>query len=463
MRNFIEQAWHIVEPGSQYVPGKHIEAIAEHLEAVTRGEIRNLIINIPPRFAKSLIVSVFWFCWTWATNPQSRWIYSSYAQSLSMRDSLKCRRIIESEWYQRNWGDKFMLTTDQNTKTRFENEQTGYRIATSVGGAATGEGGDLLVCDDPHNVQEGSSEIVLEMTRQWWDEVMSTRLNEPATGRKVIVMQRIHDKDLTGHLLKKGDYEHLCLPMKFEENRVCVTGIGWKDWRKTDGELLWPDRVNERAVAMIERALGSYGAAGQLQQRPAPRGGGMFKREWFPIEREAPADAKWVRFWDLAATQPKAGKDPDWTVGLLLGLKEGIYYVKDVKRTRSTPGGVESLITQTASTDGYNVRVTMEREPGASGVNTVDHYARRVLVGYNFSPTKDLGSKESRAEIMSGTAEAKNIRLVTGAWNETFLDELAVFPAGSFDDQVDALSGAFAALTRRAGGPVSVARVIGGS
>src|ERR1700686_2915012 len=151
---FVQLAWPIVEPGRIFVSGWHIDAIIEHLEAVTRGEIRNLLINVPPRHMKSLLVSVFWPAWEWIRFPERRWLYSSYGAQLSIRDSLKCRRLIESPWYQRLWGDRFALTSDQNTKGRFDNDRSGYRLSTSVGGAATGEGGDRIVCDDPHNVNE---------------------------------------------------------------------------------------------------------------------------------------------------------------------------------------------------------------------------------------------------------------------------------------------------------------------
>ncbi len=174
LREFVRQAWHIVEPSTPYVPGWHIDAMADHLEAVTRGEIRKLLINIPPRHMKSLLVSVFWPAWEWTRYPERRWLYSSYGQHLSIRDSVKCRRLIESPWYQSRWGHLFLLTGDQNTKSRFDNNRSGYRLSTSVDGAATGEGGDRVVCDDPHNIKEAESDARRKATLDWWDIVMST-------------------------------------------------------------------------------------------------------------------------------------------------------------------------------------------------------------------------------------------------------------------------------------------------
>src|SRR5271168_477551 len=248
LREFVRQAWHVVEPATPFVPGWHIDAITDHLEAVTRGDIRNLLIYVPPRHMKSLLVSVLWPAWEWIAHPERRWLYSSYAATLSIRDSVKCRTLIESPWYQRFWGDRYTLASDQNTKTRFDNNRSGYRIATSVGGTATGEGGDRIVCDDPHNVQDAESDSVRKATLDWFDVVMSTRVNDPRTAAMVVVMQRCHQRDLSGHLLEQGGYEHLCLPAEYE-GPGRVTSIGFSDPRKEVGELLWPEQFGPEEIA----------------------------------------------------------------------------------------------------------------------------------------------------------------------------------------------------------------------
>src|SRR5215475_1548804 len=276
LAEFVRQAWVVVEPSTPFVPGWHIDAIIEHLEAVTAGQIRNLLINVPPRHMKSLLVAVFWPGWEWTRWPERRWLYSSYSAQLSIRDSVKCRRLIESPWYQARWADRFALTSDQNTKGRFDNNRSGYRLSTSVGGAATGEGGDRIVCDDPHNVQEAESDSVRKATLDWWDVVMSTRVNDPRTAAMVVVMQRCHQQDLSGHLLEQGGWEHLCLPAEYEGPRS-ATSIGFVDPRKEHGELLWADRFGRPEIDSLKRSLGSYAAAGQLQQRPSPVEGGMIK------------------------------------------------------------------------------------------------------------------------------------------------------------------------------------------
>src|ERR1017187_4132434 len=189
LREFVRQAWPIVEPSTPFVPGWHIDAIIDHLGAVSYGHIRNLLINVPPRHMKSLLVSVLWPAWEWTRSPARRWLFSSYAATLSIRDSVKCRRLLESPWYKARWGHVFMLTGDQNAKMRFDNNRSGYRLSTSVGGAVTGEGGDRIVCDDPHNVADVTSDAIRKSAIDWWDIAMSTRVNDPKTSAMVIVMR----------------------------------------------------------------------------------------------------------------------------------------------------------------------------------------------------------------------------------------------------------------------------------
>jgi predicted phage terminase large subunit-like protein len=437
----------VVEPGNPFISNWHIDAICEHLEAVGRSEIRRLLINIPPRCMKSLTVSVMWPTWAWATKPDMRFVFAAYAQRLSTRDSLKCRRIIASPWYQRNWADRFQITSDQNEKMRFENDRTGFRISTTVG-TGTGDGGDIVAVDDPHDVTQSLSPVQREQALIWWDETMPTRLNNPKRGGMVIVMQRLHEQDLAGHVLAQGGYEHLMLPMEYEPDRKCFTCIGFQDPRQKQGELLWPERVGETEVRELHTRLGSYGAAGQLQQRPAPRGGGMFQRQWFKIVDQPPwKPERKVRYWDMAASEARQGADPDWTVGTLMSVKEGDLFIEDVRRARLAPKGVKDLIGQTAQLDGKGVPIWIEQEPGSSGKTVVDDLCRTVLQGFAARPDRPTGKKENRADPLAAAAEAGRIKLVSGPWVEDWLRELEVFPAGAHDDQVDSASGAYAQLT----------------
>ena len=300
---FLVNGWRYIDP-APFSHGWPIEAVAEHLQAVVDGEIKRLIVNIPPRCAKSSLTSVAFPAFTWAqprksdtSGPGVQFLHASYAQSLSLRDSTKCRRLIESPWYQGLWGDRFALMGDQNTKTRFDNDKGGSRLSTSVGSSLTGEGGNIIVVDDPNAAQEAFSEATIASTIEWWDGALSTRLNNAKTGAFVVIQQRLSEEDLTGHILSKdvGEWTHLCLPMRFEPERSFHTSIGWEDPRKEAGELLWPERFGEREVGILERQMGPWTAAGQLQQRPEPKGGGVIKREWWRLwERDIFPDFDYV-------------------------------------------------------------------------------------------------------------------------------------------------------------------------
>lgn len=442
LAHFIHRAWHVLEPATEYRHGLHIDAICEHLEAVDRGEIRNLLINIPPRFAKSLLVAVLWPAWRWTRQPSTRWLVASYAQQLSVRDSLKMRRLIESPWYQSLWGDRYALTSDQNAKMRFENDATGYRIATAVGAAATGEGGDVVIVDDPHSAAGASSGAQREATLIWWDETMSTRLNDPRTGAKIIVMQRLHERDLSGHVLEQGGYEHLCLPLEYEPDRHCATSIGWEDWRTEPGELLWPERMGSQERDAKQLELAEYGYAAQFQQRPAPRGGGLFPVDRFEIIEHAPREkdiAASVRYIDKAGT---AGGGA-YTAGVLMHrLKDGCYVVADVMRGQWSALDRERRIRQTAEMDGHKVRVVIEQEPGSGGKESAENTVRQ-LAGFRVEADRVTGDKVTRAEPYAAQVQGGNVYLVRGEWNRAFIGEHETFPAGQYKDQVDAAAGAF--------------------
>ena len=288
---FFAAAWHTFDP-SPFFLGAPIYAVAEHLEAVANGDIKRLIINIPPRMSKSSLTSVAFPPWVWAqrhnsptSGPGVRFLHASYSSQLSMRDSVSCRRLLESPWYQFLWGERFLLTSDQNTKTRFDNNKNGSRLCTSVGSTLTGEGGNIIIVDDPNAAQEAFSEATIQTTIDWWDTALSTRLNDAKNGAFIVIQQRLAENDLTGHILSKdvGEWTHLMLPMRYEPDRSFVTSIGWEDWRTEEGELLWPERFGEAEVRQLEATLGPYGAAGQLQQRPEVKGGGIIKREWWQL------------------------------------------------------------------------------------------------------------------------------------------------------------------------------------
>ena len=295
---FIRQAWHIVEPGTEFVDNWHIGMIAAHLEAITRGdevggEIYNrLLVNVPPGMMKSLLVSVFWPAWIWGpqNKPATRLLCCSYSQALAIRDNVRMRRLVSSDWYRERWGDRVSLTGDQNSKLKFENTATGFREAVAAG-SITGSRGDIVIIDDPHSVESASSEQMRATTIEWFLEAVPTRLNHPRVSSIVVIMQRLHEDDVSGVILEHNGvglgYDHIMLPMRYDERRNCETKLGYSDPRETEGELLFPARFPEAVVDRDERQLGPFATAGQMQQSPVPRGGGLIKDDWWTLWTEA--------------------------------------------------------------------------------------------------------------------------------------------------------------------------------
>lgn len=443
---FIRQAWHVVEPATPYVHGWHLDAISDHLEALSRGGIRNLIINIPPRYMKSLSVCVFWPCWEWTKRPELRWLFSSYSDRLATRDSLKCRRLIKSPWYQARWGDVFSFAGDQNEKTRFENDKTGYRLATGVGGAATGEGGDRLVVDDPIKAKDADSDATRTAANTWWDETMSTRGNDPKTVAKVIIMQRLHEEDLTGHVLTKmrdgGEhYEHLCLPAEYEP-RVYVSGIGWSDPRTEDGALLWPERFATADVHALKKSLGSYGTSGQLQQRPTPRGGGMIKRAWWKFYKVLPEHFdRVVDSWDMTF---KDTKTSDFVAGHKWGkIGADVYLITRIHDRMDFPAAQQAVKNMAVITPIASAKLVEDKANGSAIIASL-----KSTIG-GLIPVQPDGSKQARASAVSPFIESGNAYLPDPSiapWIEEVIAECAAFPLAAHDDDVDAMSQALARL-----------------
>ena len=464
--HFIRQLWPVVET-REFVDGWHIEMMCEHLEAVSRGEIRRLLINIPPRHMKSLTVSVFWPVWDWLQHPERQWLYASYTHPLSIRDAVKSRRIFQSITYQNLLADHqrgLKLVGDQNTKIRYDNSKNGYRIATSVDGTLTGEGGDIIVIDDPHNVKDGESEVKRLECLRWWDEAMSTRLNDAKTGCYVVIMQRIHTNDLTGHILEREaeNWDHICLPARFEGKHhphPVKSSLGQKDSRTQLDQLLWPVRFSDVELSKIERSLGSYATAGQLQQRPAPRGGGLFKVEKIKLINDFNPNfiIRSIRYWDKAGTETVTGKrnTSARTAGVLLHImKNGQIIISDVVKGRWSYLGRENRIKQVAELDASqygrsNVHIWSEQEPGSGGKESAERTVRMLTtLGYIARSDRPTGDKVTRAQPLSAAIEAELVCAVKGEWVQEFIGELETFPSGRYKDQVDAASAAFNKVTQ---------------
>ena len=447
---FIKNSWQTIEPGRDFHDNWHIDAIADHLQAVVEGDIKRLIINIPPRHMKSISVAVALPAWTWSKCPEKRFLFASYAGSLSIRDSVKCRRLIDSNWYKEYFGDSFELTTDQNQKQRFENNKTGYRIATSVDGALTGEGGDIIVIDDPHNVREAESSTVREGVLEWWDQAMQTRLNDPKTGAFIIIMQRVHETDLTGHILanENNEWDHLCLPARYEVGHPSPTKskLYFTDPRTKEGELLWPKRIDEKTLQNLEKSLGSYASAGQLQQRPMPKGGGILKAEWWvPWEEPNLPDIEYVlQSWDTAfSTKEKTSYSARTTWGVFRKNGKINALVLEMWYDRVTYPELRKIAKE-AYNDYEPDAVLIEKK--ASGQSLLQDLRMSGIPVIEYLPDRD---KEARAHASSALLEDGRIYFpFDKKWSKDLIDICAAFPAGDNDDIVDTCTQAWLRLRK---------------
>ena len=307
--DFHKAAWEHFDP-APYVHGRHLDAIAEHLEAVAYGEIRKLLINVAPRHSKSLLISVSFPAWLWARErepeypligPQVKLLCLSYGDDLALDLAIIHRRLVLSDWYQERWGSRVKLCADQEAKSKFDTTAGGTRISASFRGGVTGRGGDIKIIDDPIKAGEETSEITRRRVLDLYDGTLKSRVTDPKTSAEIIVMQRLHPEDLSGHVLDDDEsvdisdptrVVHLCLPEIFESERRCATpiisygsgrhyGQPWEDWREKDGELLWPERFGERELSPYKRD--AYQWAAQWQQRPEIKGGGILKREYWQL------------------------------------------------------------------------------------------------------------------------------------------------------------------------------------
>jgi len=456
--DYVRLLWHILEPARPYVHGWHIDAICEHLQAVTDGELRRLLINVPPGFAKSLLTNVFWPSWEWGPRnlPSFRYVSASYSEKLTVRDNLRCRNLVRSDIYRSYWGDRFGISDEQFTKIKFANDKTGWKLATSVDGLGTGERGDRFIIDDPHNVKQAESDAVRESTLMWFSEVVPTRLNDPETSAIVCIMQRVHEEDVSGYILSRElGWDHLMIPMEFDpvNLKTCVTRIGWEDPRQYPGELAWPERYPAHVVEELKTAMGSYATAGQFQQSPMPRGGGIFKQTWW--ELWPPAD------WPETSI-PKIGDqvaypEMEYVVAsvdtALTEDEENDYSACTVWGVWHDDRGAPKLMLIAAWQEKLEFRPLVEKiiqtcrarrvdrllvEAKANGMSVAQEIVR-LCSGEEFGVTLNnpKGDKVARAYSVQHVFEAGLVYAPDKRWASMVMDQMSVFPRGANDDLVD--------------------------
>lgn len=472
---FVKQAWPIMHGNKKFVDGPHIKAICEHLQLVAEGKIKKLLINIPPRFGKSSIISVAFPAWCWTFCPSKQLLCASYVASFALRDSRKCRALIQSPWYQRNWGDHFQLLKDQNTKSRFDNTQKGFRFSTSTKGSSTAEGGNIIIIDDPNSAGDGSSIAEREGRIEWWTQVLSTRMDDKKNDCIIVVQQRIHEKDVSGYIIandEDNDWVKLILPMEYETARKSRTFINdklwWEDWRTKEGELLWPDRLGEKEIKDAKNTLGSYGYAGQYQQRPSPAEGGIIKKAWFKkwVLPTYPQFEHIILSCDPAISDSATASYSACTTWGVFIDDDEIYNVILLSMWRGRVGYPDLRARMLRLSKDYkdtgehkNLHHAIYKvdsiliENKATGDPLIRDLRQAGVMATPYNPTRQ-GDKEGRVQRIAHFIESGLIWLPTNvkdkdkllSWADEFLDAVASFPNAESRDLVDSMTQAFSKL-----------------
>jgi predicted phage terminase large subunit-like protein len=418
--------------GYDWQEARHHLLICDALEKVFHGEIKRLIINIPPRYSKTELVKSF-IAWSLGHAPDSEFIYTSYSGRLAAASSWDVRGLIQEPIYQAIFGG-LALREDSQAKDEWRTTAGGIMYAVGAGGTITGYGagkhrpgfGGALLIDDPHKADEARSDVMRQNVIDWFQNTFESRKNSPDTPI-ILIMQRLHESDLAGWLLAGGNgerWEHVCLPAL-----------------QDDGSALWPEKHSVEELRRME-AASPYTFAGQYQQRPAPAEGGIFKPDQIQVIDALPyGHIQWVRGWDLASTT-----DGDFTAGGKVGrLPDGRFVIGDMVRLRVGPDERDAAMVNTASLDGVSTKVSIPQDPGQAGKTQV-LYLTRELVGYPVTTSPESGDKVTRAEPFAAQVNVGNVVMLRGSWNNALIDEMRMFPNGSFDDQIDSLSRAFSHL-----------------
>ena len=473
--DFVQEAWHVLEPSTRFVPGWHVRAITDHLSAITEGEITRLLINVPPGSMKSLLVSVFWPSWEWGPCNLAgmRYLCTSFREDAVARDSRKMRMLVQSEWYQTHWPH---VELTRMGELSFENSVTGMRDGISMA-SLTSKRADRLIVDDPHSVEKAESETDRRRTVARFREGAINRLNDQAKSAIIVVMQRLHQGDISGEIQDTGmGYTQLVLPMEFEESRRCETEIGFVDPRKKDGDLLCPARFPPAVVADLKRDMGPYGYAGQYQQRPAPRGGGILPYngwEYWSKSEAARYGRNETQFPDFDViigsldTAYTEKQENDLSALVVLGMWANLYGQPQVMLMHFWQGRlkfadlVEKVTTQCRKMrvqrlliegkgNGISIgqeirRLTRDEEfaiseanPNVHGVRS-DKMSRAESVAPLFGERTTEGVLVRKGLIWAPAIEQSNGDAWPRAWADELMNQAAQFPKARHDDGVDAL------------------------
>jgi len=443
---FFTRYMYLQRNGNLWQRAQHHQQIADFLMRMYRGEFQNGIINIPPRYSKTEMAVVNFPAWAMGNDPDCQFIHVTYGSSLATLNSAQCRDLVAHEAYQRIFPNTEISGTRQ-AKDDWGTTMGGVFYATGMTGPTTGYGagrsrdgfGGAIIVDDPHKADEARSETKRSNVIKWFAETLQSRRNDPKRTPRLVIMQRLHEKDLTGWLLEGNDgehWEHLCLP-----------AVQY-DASTQERYALWPQKHTLEMLDKMAKAL-PYMYSGQYAQSPSAAEGNVFHPDEIEIVDALPAGGvTWVRGWDFAASVPKNSEDPDYTCGGKLGImNDGRYIIAHMVRMRGTPDKVEKCLKTTAQADGRLLKQDIPQDPGQAGKSQVLAFTK-LLAGYPVVSSPESGDKVTRAEPLAAQVNVGNVVMLRGEWNQELLDEMRMFPNGAHDDQVDSLSRAFARLTQ---------------
>jgi predicted phage terminase large subunit-like protein len=475
---FLQRAWPWFDP-APFVGGWHLEAIAEHLSAVSAGQIKRLLINIPPRHCKTLLTSIAWPCWTWAKAPDPenplvgpgvRFLCASYGANKAQGDGVTARRLIGSTWYADRWGDRVQISPNRDNQEQFDNEAGGSRISTGIP-ESLGKGGIIRLIDDPTKTDEVESEKVSETVIRAYDEVWTTRSNDPTNGAEVIIMQRLGERDLSGHVLDRGGFVHLCLPAEYEPARHCRTSIGWSDPRTEEGEPLWPERFDAGWMRRQAQQLGPFAWAGQFQQSPVPRGGGIIRRDWWCVWPPEDEEDSWVREVEVDGVMRSRTRLPDFewicvSVDTAYTDKQqndwsacsvwGVFEWRNRPRIMLLHAWQERLelhdlverIKETARRKGREADAVLV-EGKASGISVVQELRRLTREEeFQLIAIDPKGDKTARAHAVVPLFTGGLVYAPKTKWADLMIDNVAQFPRARHDDLFDTATQALMYMRR---------------
>ncbi len=463
---FIQFFWPVIS-NDEFKPNWHIKILCKELEEIAYrvanrlDKKHDLIINIPPGTTKTITCSIMFPVWCWTKWHWLRFITASYSGALALESAEYSRDLIKNDLFKLVYPE-LMVKDDKDTKSNYKLIKQcwnsgmnrvpsvqigGNRYSTSVGGTLTGFHGHILIVDDPLNPHQSISDTERATANRWVDQTLSTRKTDKKVSTTITVMQRLHQDDPSGHMLakKKENLRHICLPGEIVNYGDLVNPPELAQYYVNG--LLDPERLDWKVLKDLEADIGQYGYAGQIGQRPTPPGGGMFKADNFNIiDDVAEVNVlRRVRYWDKAGSSGKGA----FTVGVKMALlSSGKFIVEDVVRGQWGSGERERIIRQTAEADGDMVHVFIEQEPGSGGKESAENTIRN-LAGYHCEADRPTGNKSLRADPLSVQVNNGNVWLRRGDWNGTYKEEFRHFPFGTYKDQVDASSGAFAHLKKK--------------